>query len=274
MKYLILALLLPVFAQARPLDAHSSLDRWVTIPEVAPLGYYNDYTEARYDEVLDRFIRIMQPRVGARGGELKILRDWTDGAVNAWAWREGSEYWIEIPGGAARYNIINEEAFIATLCHELGHLMGGAPRNLDISYEGQGDYYSGAKCLRIVLREIEPWKVLAPSPETVRACEIWPDRRDREICQRSLTGALALTEYYAQIEHNPAPKISTPSQERVSETMRAHPKAQCRLDTYVAGALCPISSSVDFGIYDARTGACHSQSAAAYARPACWFKEN
>ncbi len=249
----------------------ASHDDFLIIPRSAPPPIYNDYSEERYDHVLDRFIEIMQPAVGARGGELKILRDWSDGAVNAWAWREGREYWLEVPGGAAKYYLINEEAFLATLCHELGHLMGGAPKSLQISYEGQSDYYSAAKCLRIVLPQIEPVKKLDPSDETKRACAKWKNESDRSTCERSLSGALSLTSYYAQLEKTSAPLISTPSQERVTKTLQAHPKAQCRLDTYVAGALCEKPAAEDFGEQDATVGACHQGWMAEHARPGCWY---
>jgi hypothetical protein len=260
-----LCLLAPPAASAKSVEKHYTL---------SATSIYNDYTEARYDEVLDRFISIMQRNVGARGGELKILRDWTDGAVNAWAWREGNEYWIEAPGGAARYYLINEEAFLATLCHELGHLMGGAPGNGEISFEGQSDYYSSAKCLRVVLNEIEPFKKITPADDVKKSCSKWTSEKERQLCERSVVGALSLTSYYAQLEKTPAPQISTPSREKVGATNRAHPKAQCRFDTYLAGALCSVNESIEFGEKDWRQGACTSASEPAFARPACWFKES
>jgi hypothetical protein len=252
----------------------SSLEEYVVIGELSPLSLYNDYTEARYHEVLNRFIAIMKPKVEARGGVLRIKRDWSDGAVNAWAWREGNRYWIEAPGGAARYYLINEEGFLATLCHEMGHLLGGAPGRHEISFEGQSDYYSAAKCLRMVLAEIEPFKVIRPPAEVINSCAVWVGHEQRMICERTMIGALSVTAYYAQLDKVPAPQISTPSQERVRQTLRVHPKAQCRLDTYMAGALCPVSQTEDFEHDDPRAGACHSTRFAPHARPGCWFSEN
>jgi hypothetical protein len=257
----------------RPPNAHSSLDEFVVIGEYSPQSIYNDYTEARYHEVLNRFIAIMKPRVEARGGVLRIKRDWSDGAVNAWAWREGNRYWVEAPGGAARYYLINEEAFLATLCHEMGHLLGGAPSRHEISFEGQSDYYSAAKCLRMVLAEIEPFKVIPPSAEIVSSCSVWPDQEQRTICERTMIGALSVTSYYAQLDKVIVPQISTPSEEKVNQTLRSHPTAQCRLDSYVAGALCPVPHSEDFKDSDPQAGACHLGHFPQYARPGCWFRE-
>ena len=84
----------------------------------------NGYSEARFREVLQAVHQVYQPVIGALGGELVLQADWSDGAVNMWAERWGDRYILEIPGGFARYNLINEEAFVLTICHELGHLFG------------------------------------------------------------------------------------------------------------------------------------------------------
>lgn len=209
--------------------------------------YNNGYTEARYESVLDQVIELYSPVIVALGGSFHILRDWSDGAVNMWAFKLGSEYWLEIPGGMSRYNLISEEGFLMSICHELGHLLGGAPfkGNGDISLEGQSDHFAGRDCIDFVLENIEPFKEIKLDPEVVGFCADLVGRKD---CERSVSGALSLTSYYAELEKVPAPKISTPSKVVVGETLRTHPPAQCRLDSFLAGYL---------GIK----------------RPACWFKK-
>src|SRR5690606_31589808 len=56
----------------------------------------------------------------------------------------------------------------------------------------------------------------------------------------------------------------------VAETFTRHPKAQCRLDTYFAGALCdnlmPVSNS------NSKDGMCNrSEGDSVGVRPLCWF---
>ncbi|MCJ8278232.1 MAG: hypothetical protein MJK18_15435, partial [Bdellovibrionales bacterium] len=83
----------------------------------------NGYKEERYHFILDKVIEIYRPLIKDRNGTFDIMRDWSDGAVNMWAWRWGDEYWLEVPGGMARYHLINEEAFLMSVCHEIGHLL-------------------------------------------------------------------------------------------------------------------------------------------------------
>ena len=90
-------------------------------------------------------------------------------------------------------------------------------------------------------------------------------------------------------EKGEKPSFATPSRESVARTSRKHPKAQCRLDTYFEGALCPENRDPSiipakrlagyFGTFfnrraekQAASQSCHS--AEGYfegVRPRCWF---
>lgn len=205
--------------------------------------YDNGYTEERYDFVLDTLEDVYGKIIEAKGGEFFIARDWTDGAVNMWAERLGNEYWLEVPGGMARYGLIIEEAFILSLCHELGHLLGGEPHNHEISFEGQADYYSTFTCMELVLPHMNQEKALVYDLEVKNVCN------EGELCLRTLQGAKSLSSYYAEIEGSGFPQLTTPSSEVAAQTLKAHPKAQCRLDTFFAG-------------FEKRP------------RPVCWYKAN
>lgn len=198
--------------------------------------YDNGYPQERYEWILDRLIEIYSPEIAERGGAFHILRDWSDGAVNMWAFKLGQEYWLEIPGGMSRYHLITEEGFLMSACHELGHLLGGAPYKgngqSQISLEGQSDYSAGKDCIEKVLSQIEPYKNEEASADVKEICAL---RADINLCERSLIGALSITSYYAELEKVSFPKLSTPSSVRVGETLRVHPPAQCRLDTFFAG---------------------------------------
>lgn len=197
--------------------------------------YNNGYPKIRYQSVLDKLIEVYSPIVEARGGTFHILRDWSDGAVNMWAFKLGQEYWLEMPGGMSRYHLINEEGFLLSACHELGHLLGGAPfkgSGSSISLEGQSDYYATKDCIDLVLTSVEPYKKIDVRLEVKEACALISES---SLCERALEGALSLTSYYAELEKVPAPRLSTPSKVIVSETLKVHPPAQCRLDTFLAG---------------------------------------
>ncbi len=236
----------------------------------------NGYPEKRFDFVLRAFGQFFGPQVEKAGGHLRIVKDWNDGAVNAWGWKEGNAWFLEVPGGISRYSLINEEAFVSVLCHELGHLMGGAPTNGSsgtISVEGQADFYSVQKCFRAFADKIAPFYPLkidmgGRDQEIQAVCQ---RNQDAKLCESALLGALSLTGYYASIEDKPAPYLLQPDLSVVSSTLEMHPSAQCRLDTMLASTLCPVSPADEISWQDPTVGYCHQLLHPEFARPRCWF---
>ncbi len=203
----------------------------------SPLDIFdNGYSEEKFNQVLQVVLDIYSPIIESLGGELKILSDWSDGAVNMWAFRLGDEYWLEIPGGMSRYHLIIEEAFVLSICHELGHMLGGVPQQGLISLEGQADYWATFDCVSKLLPEITPNQALDVSDEVKGICKHF-ENESIQLCHRAFQGALSLTSYYAEVEGSLYPQFSTPSSDVVYKTLNTHPSAQCRLDTFYAGFL-------------------------------------
>jgi hypothetical protein len=195
----------------------------------------NGYPQWRFDFVLDTLLLTYAPIVRELGGELYLDRDWSDGAVNMWAERLGDEYWLEVPGGMARYYLISEEAFVVSLCHELGHLLGGAPKSAMISFEGQADYYATSVCAQLILSRLDIFPGFKWDEEAEQICEGLASPRDGELCVRTLSGAKSLSSLYGELEGVRPPQYWTPSAEVTTQTLSGHPKAQCRLDTFLLG---------------------------------------
>lgn len=215
----------------------------------------NGYKEERYHLVLDTVYEVFAPQFEQRSGRFVIVRDWSDGAVNAWAARQGNRYEIEVPGGMARYSLINEEAFLLTICHELGHLLGGYPHSKEISFEGQSDYYAVMKCMEPLLSALD-----YPTDDPILDCE-------GLYCQARFRGIQSLTAYYAQLARNAPPTLETPSTERPRQTLSKHPSAQCRFDTMIAGLRC--ANRDDFSYSNSITGSCEALAG----RSRCWFAQ-
>ncbi len=198
--------------------------------------YDNGFPEEKYHAILDQFLITYGNIIQSKGGELEIIRDWSDGAVNMWAEKWGTRYILEIPGGMVRYYLINEEAFILSICHELGHLLGGPPQSGEISLEGQSDYFASSRCINKMLQQISPLKRLNYDTDVIDVCT--KERIDsHSLCLRAMQGAKSLTSYYAEIIQAPFPSLSTPSQSVVPKTLTTHPHPQCRLDTFKNGYL-------------------------------------
>ena len=242
-----------------------------TVLEVYSDEWNNGYTEDSYHKVLDTFYEVYSPRIEALGSVFIIERDWTDGAVNAFSWKGGNQFGIEIPGGISRYELINEEAFILVICHEMGHILGGAPHNNGTSYEGQSDYFSSLKCMREILPLIPRTEVVV-SEDCQKAFA--NNGEAAQVCQNTFEGALALTSLYARVGGSPFPSSDTPDMRVVAKTSSKHPKAQCRLDTILAGMLCPKSIDEEVSDLDPSLGTCIREQYKREARPRCWYKPN
>lgn len=196
----------------------------------------NGYPEHRYQFVLQKAYSTYAPIIEDLGGTLQFISDWQDGAVNMWADRIGDEYILEIPGGFSRYHLINEEAFILTICHELGHLLGGEPARGLISYEGQSDYFSTLECSKKLFLEITTADAPLGTPAEEEFCQTHKSKSLEE-CLRHTRGMLSVTSYFAEIINKAFPLIETPDPSIAPETIFSHPAPQCRLDTLLAGYL-------------------------------------
>ncbi len=245
----------------------------------------NSMSEARFNAVIDKVLKIYEPIVSSLGGTLKVERNWEDGTVNAYAQRKGDTWSVAMFGGLARHSAITEDGFALVVCHELGHHIGGAPKKTSwfgtrwASNEGQADYFATLKCLRKVFRaEGNSKQVVAKMnvPEAVvsKCAEQFSNKVDQVICQRgSMAGLSTAKLFQALSRQTTAPDFTTPDPKEVSRTDHNHPKTQCRLDTYFQGALCTIDEMVDVDQDDEAVGVCYRASGDTIGvRPLCWFK--
>lgn len=242
--------------------------------------YDNGYEEERFERVTKSFETYWRPHFESMGASFYLDTDWGDGAVNAWAWREGTRYSLEIPGGLSRFHTMSEEAFVMILCHELGHLMGGMPaRTSQISYEGQSDYFAALKCFprfyEVMLKELNGFKsgvnrtIFSSEKEFAKKCL---EHQNPKLCEHSLLGALGPTAYYAELEKSKTPSLATPDLTIARRTLDSHPKAQCRFDTMVVATFCPADPFELPSWIDATVGQCHQGFWPTFARPACWYR--
>lgn len=252
----------------------------------APLG--GGITEAEFNGVIDAVVTIYAPVVAKMGGTLKVARNWTDGTVNAYANREGSEWWINMFGGLARHKETTIDGFMLVVCHELGHHIGGAPKYSTrgrpdewAGNEGQSDYWATLKCARRVLgREVKSGDIdIIDAPDSVRrkCTSFYRDTKEAAVCVRSAMGGLSLARLLASLKQGGTPEDQMPwfsrkDKHRVAVMFDAHPAAQCRLDTYYSGSLCDKDFNEDVSQIDAVTGTCTQADGYTFGyRPRCWY---
>ena len=209
-------------------------------------------------QILAEFEDIYAPMVAEQGGQLELIDKWDNDKVEAWASQDGNNWRIEIYGGVARAELIDRDALLLVLCHEMGHHLGGAPRThirplFDkvgywLSVEGQADYFATAKCIKRFVSDRE------------------------RVVMASYNMLTTVANKYGE----EGPALDKKDDFIVSHTIyKGYPSFQCRFDTMVAGFDCYISHEIPFDNKDVTAGAClHDASSweAVNARPLCWYR--
>jgi len=122
----------------------------------------------------------------------------------------------------------------------------------------------------------------AELPQAIKdKCKADRPENEQDNCQRAMLAGKALADLLGALGGETV-NFDTPDTSTVTRTNNEHPAAQCRLDTYVAGALCG-AKTWDYGFIPGKGQAQHNSMAAqaeAYqhscetgdgARPKCWF---
>jgi hypothetical protein len=197
-------------------------------------------TEARFNELIDIVTAVYEPIISAKGARLVVNRKWSSSTVNASASQSGSTWYLNMYGGLARHSDVTEDGFSLVVCHEFGHHLGGFPFVQSwAADEGQSDYFATQSCGRnIWANDVE---ANAAAAETVDATakaqcdEAWESDNDKNLCYRMMNASYSLA---TLLSGGRGVNFDTPDTSVVSSTNHRHPAAQCRLDTYVVGALC------------------------------------
>lgn len=241
-------------------------------------------------KVINEAIALYQPVAESFGAELKIELRLNSPSIVASAHRTDAEFRVVVDGGLINSSRLSEDGFRFVLCHELGHLFGGAPRRglppewngpvaddglSFYSAEGQSDYYASAVCFRrLVQRQTtqehqEMLKESNPPQVLINQCDrIWGESTNTSLtCQRAALGGLNMLLLVKDFDIS----FDKKSPERVSETIRDfYPSRQCRLDTALAGALCKSDLPLVLDFNDPLRETCENREGK---RPGCWFNE-
>lgn len=200
-------------------------------------------------------------------GDLELDSDWDNPVANAEAWQglfKDSRRWgIKIWGGLARVAGMTEDALALIVCHEFGHQFGGGNMGytgqfqVRLQTEGGADFYAAGTCAKRLWAETYAANRKARkaalsrsdlAPALRRCTQTYSQENAQNICIRTMAAALtAATRYF----HVYDPRAdSPPSLHRRDASkpditlgteayVEAYPSPQCRLDLYLAGALCP-----------------------------------
>lgn len=243
-------------------------------------------TEDEFNFALDRVEDLYRPIVEAKDAELSLERNWDDGTVNAYASRSGSNWTVAMFGGLARHEAVTVDGFTLVACHEFGHQVGGAPYKTSwwagtswAAAEGQADYYGAFKCLGKVFDRDDNVAAIenldVPATVTNKCKSVWNTDDKVAKCARIAMAGLSLAKLFEDLMDLPKPiSFDTPDTEVVSSTnLAGYPSVQCRLDTYLAGALCEKSFNTEPKDGDIDYSFCsRAEGNEIGSRPTCWYK--
>ncbi|WP_437959405.1 hypothetical protein WME76_06940 [Sorangium sp. So ce119] len=276
----------------------------------APSAGTRPPTGEEAEAILDRVVALYQDHAAAANPagthDISWRIDWDSDAVSAHVLLKPGEDWtIEVTKGYLTVSSMTTEVFALTMCHEMGHFIGGFPfktsrggnstgaLGTSVSSEGQSDYFATKDCLpRLWANETEAnaaaFAELDPSARE-RCTTATSDLASQQLCGRILLASLQTGRFYEEQAVLQAPRelvyprFDTPDTTEVAVTKEGHPESQCRLDTLVAGAVCSVKATgtgipgfvPPYGEYSAasedaaRPFACQTGPGA---RPRCWFQ--
>lgn len=229
-------------------------------------------SEEDFDRVIDEVAALYSGMIKeSHKAHLIVSRSWDDPTVNAYANRSGNVWQIHLFGGFARRKEISVDSFQLVICHEMGHHLAGFPFSQWASNEGNSDYFSTLSCARDLWMKDKAKNALAakkiPAYPKKICDDAWKLKDERHLCYRAALAGKSL----ADLLSAGAAKYESPDQSVVRVTNNAHPNGQCRLDTYIAGAVCKAKFDPRVLIKseaEARKYSCFGEAQ----RPKCWFK--
>lgn len=158
------------------------------------------------------------------------------------------EHYLFVFGGMARFPNTTKDAVALTLCHELGHGIGGEPYKAKpdteplTSIEGQSDYFAARSCMKRIMKHIPMIAIPAPHSYAARICPShFSSAEEIQYCYRFFRALELEREFYrtqpkieAETDYE-TPDLSIAVETNLNPTY--YPSAQCRLDTLIAGYL-------------------------------------
>lgn len=202
----------------------------------------NTMTQDLFERIVDAGFKAAQPDAKARRERLVINALYTDATVNANALRSiptGGQVVVNMYGGLARRPEVDARGFALVLSHELSHL-----------YPVRANYWEGAEVLQVgcegeadtsgAEKFFNRIAVLVPEVRGGTEFEPFVNEKcgDDELCKNNLAGGKQLSNLLSALNRGPKLEFSDMATESVSRTIRdAYPRVECRLTSYVYGAL-------------------------------------
>lgn len=254
MKFLFIILsitLCPCHAQVmafeRPSEEKHSCQMFKAVESTTP-GLTTDpnKTKEKFELVINRITSLYSGTIKDLGANLNLDINWDSNESNAFALKIKTDWTLFFYGALYRNPSMTEDSMALTICHELGHLIGGAPfmAGTQMSVEGQADFWGASVCLKKYFSEFpETVKITDGTAKQRCDAEYQSDEKSKNICYRSANASMAMATFLSSMQQTAQPEFDKKNIGVLSTTKQLHPEAQCRLDTYMEGALCDLGDT-------------------------------
>ena len=210
-------------------------------------------SESQYYKVLGTFMVEYYQLVKTKTGKDLIINfDWQNKFFGAFAKDEGTKYSISLWGGMSRAEGMTEELAYFILCHELGHILGGNPKQTIpgsdwASSEGQSDFFAAKRCIPYLLKKI-PMKKRHASKRTDEIC-----KGDTQCETIASIGKefINFAQRWSFQNYTEVKLGEIPAEVPKSLLRNVYPSDQCRVETVIQGATCLVNANCS--------------------RPVCWY---
>lgn len=216
----ILILLFALMSSANAQTCPENRTDYFCIPTDKPQN--TEITITKFYVVPSTIINLYKTEIDELNYPLVLNADWNSPYFGAGVSLYDNAYRLMILGGMTRMKGMTEDIYAAVVCHELGHLLGGDPKQTITgaewaSAEGQADHFSASQCL----------------PRYFKNLGI---KDENEISKRVEKAGFDFLNMASQIESDPKNKIIKRMKVNlpiVSETIiNRYPTNQCRYETY------------------------------------------
>lgn len=242
----------------------------------------NSVTENDFKRLIQRVRKVYDPIFESRGYTVEYLLYWDVNEGNAMTSesKDDKKAWFLFSGGLLRSRYMTKDGFLFAACHEIGHHLGGFPKEKDLPWctvEGQADYFANLRCMKEILRgdpeNAGARRLKLPRNIVQRCSKMYADEDSVNVCLRSTKAA---EDAYKFLQAKESKKDADESLFNrflmpVTETIMRYPEITCRAETAYRGAICDREG--ELSDTDETAGVCHRKNGDVFGmRPACWFR--
>lgn len=201
-------------------------------------GLHAELAENDFSSINQVLINIYRPLIGQI--EIKEIYQNFGGAFkvdSALRYPSENRFVITLTGQVASSRFMNQEGYAIVACHEIGHILGGEPRQKSMlsswsSVEGQADYFATNQCMWQFVKNLKnDVTVLEPLCKSH-----FISQQDILLCSRIMLGIKAMILYFnSSLDSSKHISLLDRDSSKVGQTLQKYPSAQCRVDTWLSG---------------------------------------